>query len=256
MDALYADDLIDLGLPDGSQTDAHTAPGAAVEDAPPVAAAPEYDAAEIAARLVTYHEHRATVFDWMHPSRLAAFPYADCLPGMAAAQRSALAELFLNDRGMPPAPLAEFTASGTQLSALSIPACLSMFRLRALLEHGGEIHDWLDKPRRTLLRQWVGQSGARMLLARRRTLGQESQPRYWPEALHEQSPDVLAWCGLRLFERDCGWSSASPLALIQLALPEQIQPEALPRGPGYAMESNGSLTLLLQLPQLFPERSW
>ncbi|MBN3851597.1 hypothetical protein G3N58_33030, partial [Paraburkholderia sp. Ac-20342] len=87
-------------------------------DAPPDAAATEAGAADarptvsedaaasdtpavLAARLVEHHRRRRALFDWMHPQRLAAVPYADCLRGRSARETGALAEAWLAAAGMP-----------------------------------------------------------------------------------------------------------------------------------------------------------
>ncbi|HWX12269.1 MAG TPA: type III secretion protein HrpB4 [Trinickia sp.] len=212
--------------------------------------------APLAARLIEYSRRRRSLFDWMHPSRLARLPYADRVRGSEGAGAAKLAEAFLDETGMPVPPLSAFSAPGAALALLPMRDCLAVFRLRALLDYADEVHSWIDRPRRSLLTGWIGPHGARLLLARKRELtGDPARAAQRRERLDSGSSDGLAWRGLRLFERECDWPSDGPLALAQLALPDESAsgPPASPLGKaGW----NPSLSIVSQLPDLFPEWSW
>jgi hypothetical protein len=209
----------------------------------------------LAARLTGYSRRRRTLFDWMHPRRLARLPYANHVRGSDGAGAGTLAEAFLDEAGMPVPPLSAFGAPGAELALLSMRDCLSVFRLRALLDYADEVHSWIDRPRRSLLTEWIGPHGARLLLARKRELAADAARSTQRARLSSDSTDALAWCGLRLFVRECNWPSDGPLALAQLALPDELADE-LPASPLGNAGSNPSLSIVSQLPELFTEWSW
>lgn len=119
----------------------------------------DVDPASLAARLVHHQRQRRTVFDWMHPQRLAGVPYAEHARESGAADTAALAEAFLDTIGMRAAPLVTFIAPGTELALLPPKECLTVFRLRALLDRVEEVRAWIDRPRRGLLIEWIGPQG-------------------------------------------------------------------------------------------------
>ncbi|MEQ5842578.1 hypothetical protein N0A02_24310 [Paraburkholderia acidicola] len=204
----------------------------------------------IAANLAEYHERRRTLFEWMHPARVASFAYAACLPGLDARRGAQLAEAFLDSVGFAPAPLLAFGEASVALMRLPLEDCLKIFRMRVLVEHVYELRLWIDRPRRVLLDEWLGPHLTRMLLAQRGglTAGQPLRG--------EPSADSLALQGFRLFERDCRWSADHPMMLLQFALPDETAPARLPDTPGHAKVSKASLTLVSQLADFFPTRSW
>jgi type III secretion system HrpB4-like protein len=205
----------------------------------------------VAARLRGHHAWRRTLFEWMHPLRRARVPYADRLTHDGAAGTAAFAEAMLEALGFPAPPLASFSAPGAELAVLPAHACLGVFRLRALFDHSEEVRSWIDRPRRQLLNDWIGPRGTQVLLGQRRALsGAKLAP-----PLGRVDGDTLAWTGYRLFERECGWTPAGPLAIAQLAMPEPagaVPPLAVANGSG----RNASLSIVSQLPDLFPEWSW
>lgn len=210
----------------------------------------------VARRLTEYHRRRSGLFEWMHPHRFAALPYADVVRGLHDGRVSVLAEAFLNAAGMRAPPLAAFVAPDAALAVLTMPECLAVFRLRALLEHANEVHSWLDRPHRALLKAWLGPHGVRWLLARRRELHDDVGCAPQAVPLGPLSADELAWRGFRLFECECGWPANGPVALAQFALPDDATgeaPFAARRGPA---QWNPSLSIVAQLPDLFPEGSW
>jgi hypothetical protein len=214
--------------------------------------------AHLAARLTEYGRRRRTLFDWMHPRRLARLPYAGHVRGLEGAGAATLAEAFLDEAGLPVPPLPAFDAPGAALALLPMRECLFVFRLRALLDYVDEVHSWIDRPRRALLTEWIGAHGSRLLLSRKRELTGNSvrtTRAAQRTPLDSGSADALAWCGLRLFERECGWPSNGPLALARLALPEESAYEAPAASFGKA-GSNPSLSIVSQLPNLLPEWSW
>jgi hypothetical protein len=211
--------------------------------------------AHLAARLTEYSRRRRALFDWMHPSRLAHLPYAGRVRGSEGAAAATLVEAFLDEAGMPVPPLSAFDAPGAALVLLPMRDCLSVFRLRALLDYADEVHSWIDRPRRSLLTGWIGPHGARLLLARKRELAGDPARAAQRARLDSGSSDALAWRGLRLFERECDWPSDGPLALAQLALPDETAYEP-PASPFGKAGWNPSLSIVSQLPDLFPEWSW
>ncbi|MFL9874801.1 type III secretion protein HrpB4 [Paraburkholderia megapolitana] len=204
----------------------------------------------IAANLAEYHQRRRTLFEWMHPARIASFAYAACLPGLDARRGAQLAEAFLDSVGFTPAPLPAFGDASVALMRLPLADCLKVLRMRVLVEHVYELRLWIDRPRRVLLDEWLGPHLTRMLLAQRGglTAGQPLRG--------EPSADSLALQGFRLFERDCRWSADHPMMLLQFALPDETAPARLPDTPGHAKVSKTSLTLVSQLADFFPTRSW
>lgn len=207
----------------------------------------------LAANVVDYHQRRRTLFDWMHPARVAALPYAALLHAAVGARGSRgarLAEAFLASLGAASAGLSAFGDDSARLVRLPVPDCLSLFRMRALVEHVYELRLWIDRPRRALLDEWLGPHLTRMLLAQRGSLT-AGRP-----LDGDTSGDALAWRGFRLFERDCGWDVRHPMMLLQFALPDEIAPARLAAASGRAKVSNAGLTLVSQLPDLFPTRSW
>ncbi|NIF54059.1 type III secretion protein HrpB4 [Burkholderia sp. Ax-1724] len=241
-------------------------------DAPPDAAATEAGAADarptvsedaaasdtpavLAARLVEHHRRRRALFDWMHPQRLAAVPYADCLRGRSARETGALAEAWLAAAGMPAPALALFGAPGAALALLPPAECLSVFRLRALLDRIDEVRAWIDRPRRNLLGEWIGARGVKLLLGPHRALAAGITPLARRAPLTAADGDALAWLGFRLFERECNWTPDGPLALMQLALPALAE-YAAPRSLAVMPDGRPSRSIVAQLPNLFPEWSW
>ena len=147
----------------------------------------------LATSVAHYHRRRRTLFEWMDPQRIAAFAYAACLPALDERRSGQLAEVFLGSAGLPPAPLLLFGEESAALLRLPLRDCLSVFRLRALLEHVHELRSWIDRPRRMLLNEWLGPDLLRMLLAQRGgftggNLPLDGQP----------SAQALAWHGFRL----------------------------------------------------------
>ncbi|MDQ7980262.1 type III secretion protein HrpB4 [Paraburkholderia sp. SARCC-3016] len=212
-------------------------------------------AAAVTARLVEHHRRRRTLFDWIHPLRVAAMPCADQVRATDVQETPALAEAFLGGIGMLPPPLAAFSAPDAALVLLPAQECLTVFRLRALFELVEELRSWIDRPRRALLSEWVGAHGVRLLHGQRRRLaGNGTRPRL-REMIDEANACALARYGFMLFSHECGWAPDGPLAIVQLALPEDAtreMPEAFPA----AHSQNLSRTIISQLPSLFPERSW
>lgn len=204
----------------------------------------------LAANVVDYHQRRRTLFDWMHPARVATLPYAALLHAAVGTRGARLAEAFLASIGAAAAGLSAFDDDSARLVRLPVPDCLSLFRMRALVEHVYELRLWIDRPRRALLDEWLGPHLTRMLLAQRGSLT-AGRP-----LDGETSGDALAWRGFRLFERDCGWDVQHPMMLLQFALPDEIAPARLAAVSGRAKVSNAGLTLVSQLPDLFPTRSW
>lgn len=260
-DSVFADDFsaaIDAAeqlTPDAS--DALQASDVAEASDPPDAAPPEttIDPAvqlsrTIAANLAEYHQRRRTLFEWMHPARVASFAYAACLPGLDTRRGAQLAEAYLDSVGFAPAPLLAFGEASVALMRLPLADCLKVFRMRVLVEHVYELRLWIDRPRRVLLDEWLGPHLTRMLLAQRGglTAGQPLRG--------EPSADSLALQGFRLFERDCRWSADHPMMLLQFALPDETAPARLPDTPGHAKVSKTSLMLVSQLADFFPTRSW
>lgn len=241
-------------------------------------------AAVLAARLAAHYRARRTLFDWMHPARLAALPYAARLRGLDGARIATLAEAFLADAGFTVPAVERFEPADAALALLPSPAVLAVFRLRALLDHAVEVQGWIDRPRRAVLVSWVGADGARLLLTRRQAFGAESSLAarlVHPPALDMQAGDALAWRGLRLFERECGWGADAPSAMLQLALPAAAADLPLARFmPPLALRVHDlgglkreaphkatretlheapcvpSLAIVAQLSVLFPEATW
>lgn len=226
--------------------------------------------ATVAARLAAYHQRRRTLFDWMHPARLARVPCADRLGACGPAQAEALADALLDEWGMPVPPLAVFNAPEAALALLPAHDCLTVFRLRALVEQVEPLRTWIDRPRREKLTAWIGARGVNLLFARGRELAGEARSlaaRARTAASVMQVPldaadgDVLAWLGFRLFERDCRWAPGGPLAIMRWAMPARDDEGALPSLslPPSLPSSEGSspsLSIVSQLPDLFPEWSW
>jgi hypothetical protein len=217
------------------------------------------DAAELAARLTGYRQRRQTLFHWMHPQRLASFSFAAPTRGSSGTHAAALADAFLDDAGWPMPPWHAFGTASATLLRLPVRECLAAFRLRALLEHTDDVRSWIDRPRRTLLCDWVGAHGARLLLTRPLDLVggvPAGAPRAAPPG--PASADALAWRGLRLFERECGWPPRGPLALVQFALPEE-QADAADTANGALNDAcvvdgeKPGLSIVSQLSDLFPE---
>jgi Bacterial type III secretion protein (HrpB4) len=228
------------------------------------AVAPDSLPIDVVRRLIQYHAHRRTLFAWIHAERLAGISAANHLPDLREGQPADLAEAFLDAVGMPPAPLDSFVCAGAELALLPVPDCLRVFRLRALFDYD-VVRSWIDKPRRTHLHDWVGPHGARLLQAQRRNLGgRESAVDLFAEAavLGPESAATLAWRGFRLFARDCGWPACGPFSLIPLALPESVtracspQDDAIVRQPALSADRCPSMSIVSQLPQLFPEWTW
>ncbi|MBR8302495.1 hypothetical protein KDW49_17465 [Burkholderia dolosa] len=234
-------------------------------------AAPNGDTpAAVAARLAAYHRRRRTLFDWMHPACVARVPCADRLRACSPAQAEALADALLDEWGMPVPPLAAFNAPETALALLPAHDCLTVFRLRALVEHAEPLRAWIDRPRRDKLTGWIGPRGVKLLFARGRELAGDARSlaaRAHDAASVMQVPldaadgDALAWLGFRLFERDCRWAPDGPLAIMRWAMPARDDDAALPSAsfPLSLPSSEGSspsLSIVSQLPDLFPEWSW
>jgi hypothetical protein len=237
----------------------------ALMDRPDADAAGRETPEACAARLAGHHRRRRTLFEWMHPLRLAAVPCADRLPACGAAQTAQLADAVLDSLGLPVPPLEAFRAPGAALAVLPVPECLSVFRLRALAEHAESLRAWIDRPRRTLLAEWIGARGVRLLFERGRELAGDVGPLALRSrqgasaraaALDAADGDALAWLGFRLFEQECGWAHDGPLALMQLALPAGMDAAAPLPERAIQEGSNASLSIVSQLPDLFPEWSW
>ncbi|KVV42351.1 hypothetical protein WT27_10710 [Burkholderia territorii] len=226
--------------------------------------------AAVAARLAAYHRHRRTLFDWMHPAHLARVPCADRLGACSPAQAGALADALLDEWGMPVPPLAAFDAAETALALLPAHDCLTVFRLRALVEQAEPLRAWIDRPRREKLTDWIGARGVDLLFARGRELAGDARSlavRARHAASIMQVPldaadgDALAWLGFLLFERDCRWAPRGPLAIMRLAMPARddeatLPPLSLSPSLPSSEDSNPSLSIVSQLPDLFPEWSW
>jgi Bacterial type III secretion protein (HrpB4) len=224
--------------------------------------------AAVAARIAGHHRRRRTLFEWMHPLRLAGVPCADRLASCRESQAAALAEAFLDKLGMPVPSLDSFQLPGAALAILPASECLMVFRLRALVEHTEELRTWIDRPRRALLTEWIGARGVRLLFDRRRALaglasdgrsvaargGKATQP--GKPQLAGVHGEFLAGLGFRLFERECEWPHDGPLAIMQLAMPPDVDAHAGKGLPPPAHGSNASLSIVSQLPDLFPEWSW
>lgn len=204
----------------------------------------------LAGCIADYHRRRRTLFEWLHPQRLAAFAYAPLLPALDERRTAQLAETWLESLGVQPAPLLSFTDPSFPLTQLPLPDSLCVLRMRALLEHVDEVRSWIDRPRRLLLNQWLGPQLARALLVQRGGLAGSNLP-----LAAEPTADVLAWRGFRLFERDCGWGADHPMRLVQFALSNDSA-FAAPLPPAEdAKVSPASDTLISQLPELFAARS-
>ncbi|WP_175784828.1 type III secretion protein HrpB4 [Burkholderia ambifaria] len=226
--------------------------------------------AAVAARLDSHLRRRRTLFDWMHPARRAQVPCADLLDACGPGQVEALAAALLDEWGMPVPPLAAFDAPDSALAVLPAQDCMTVFRLRALVEQADALRAWIDRPRREKLASWIGARGVKLLLARGRDLGGDA--RLLAARTHDTSSamhvsldsadgDALAWLGFRLFERDCRWAPSGPLAIMQLAMPARddagaLPPPSLPTSLLPSEGSNPSLSIVSQLPDLFPEWSW
>jgi hypothetical protein len=222
----------------------------------------------VAARLAGHHRRRRTLFEWMHPLRLASVPCAERLASCRAVQAAALAAAFLDDLGLPVPSLDSFQLPGAALAILPASECLRVFRLRALVEYTEELRAWIDRPRRGLLTEWIGAHGVRLIFDRRRALvgsavdarsvaarmGKARQPA--ASRLAGLHGDFLAGLGFRLFERECGWPHDGPLAIIRLAMPPDVDAQPAEELPASAHGSNASLSIVSQLPDLFPEWSW
>ncbi|PMS22559.1 hypothetical protein C0Z18_04335 [Trinickia dabaoshanensis] len=218
-----------------------------------------------AARLTAHHHRRRTLFEWMHPQRLADVPCVNRLPTCGAARKAQLADAFLDALGMPAPPLDAFRAPGAALALLPAPECLSVFRLRALAEHTEQLRAWIDRPRRTLLAEWIGARGVSLLLGRGRGLAGDARQLATRSrhaapgraaGLDAADGDTLAWLGFRLFERECRWAVDGPLALMQLALAPGMDTAAPLSERAREEGPNASLSIVSQLPDLFPEWSW
>jgi hypothetical protein len=217
------------------------------------------------ARLTGYCRSRRALFAWMHPRRRPAVLEANHLDHCSEAQAADLADAYLDTLGMPMPALDAFGAPGAALAVLPVSECLNVFRLRALAEHAESLRTWIDRPRRSLLMEWVGARGVRLLFDRSYGLVGEawrfslraqrgtSVPAEW---LQTADGDALAWVGFRLFERECRWMPEGPLALTQLALPEQLAVAVSLPEEESGETSNASFTIVSQLPALFPEWSW
>ncbi|MDH6146197.1 hypothetical protein OKW46_000119 [Paraburkholderia sp. WSM4179] len=264
LDAHDAHDTPDAAAPLQPARDAHTASESSDAAAAEIAAA-------LAARLVAHDRLRRTVFEWMHAERLAALPYAARLPALDGARTAALADAWLADAGLPAPALRRFATPDAALVLLPPPALLRVFRLRALLDFADAVQGWIDRPRRALLSEWLGASGTKLLLTRRRELGGESSlaARFArAPSLDASAGDALAWRGLRLFSRECDWDADAPLAVLQFALPPSAAaaPIATPtpasrahpatRAANGAAARTPSLAVLACLPALFEEATW
>ncbi|MBN3825130.1 hypothetical protein G3O00_16100 [Burkholderia sp. Ac-20384] len=217
---------------------------------------PSYEAhATIAARILEHHRCRRKLFEWMHPERLSAIPYAKHLQGRSMGEAAALADAWLVDAGLPVPPLASFVGPAAALAVLPVADCLSLFRLRALLDRVDDVRTWIDRPRRQVLDGWIGSHGRRLLIGPQRLLVAGVTPLGRRPTLSTVDGDALAWSGFRLFERECGWAPDGPLALLQLAMP--VLPESAAQQLLSVMpDGSPSWSILAQLPVLFPERSW
>ncbi|WP_235356124.1 type III secretion protein HrpB4 [Burkholderia cenocepacia] len=259
--------MASMGEPMMSAYDAADAYDAAADR---VAAPHGETPAAVAARLAAYHRRRRTLFDWMHPAWLARVPGADRIGACSPAQAEALADALLDEWGMPVPPLAAFNAPETALALLPAHDCLTVFRLRALVEQAEPLRAWIDRPRREKLTGWIGARGVNLLFARGRELAGDARSlaaRAHHAAAVMQVPldaadgDDLAWLGFRLFARDRRWAPGGPLAIMRLAMPARDDggplpfpslPPSLPSSEG----SSPSLSIVSQLPDLFPEGSW
>lgn len=239
------DDAFDAGFDDAAPDPQaqHTAP---FQDSDPLAPL----ATILAGCIADYHRRRRTLFEWLHPQRLAAFAYASLLPALDARRTAQLAETWLERLGVPPAPLLSFSDPSFPLTQLPLPDSLCVLRMRALLEHVDEVRSWIDRPRRLLLNQWLGPQLARALLAQRGGLAGSNLP-----LAAEPTADALAWRGFRLFERDCGWGADHPMWLVQFALSNDSALAAPLEPAEHAKVSPASDTLISQLPELFAARS-
>lgn len=231
---------------DDAAPDPQAQQAASSQDADPLAPL----ATVLAGCIADYHRRRRTLFEWLHPQRLAAFAYAPLLPALGERRTAQLAETWLEHHGMQPAPLLSFTDPSFPLTQLPLPDSLCVLRMRALLEHVDEVRSWIDRPRRLRLNQWLGPQLARALLAQRGGLAGSNLP-----LAAEPTADALAWRGFRLFERDCGWGADHPMRLVQFALSNDSA-LAAPLDPAeHAKVSPASDTLISQLPELFAARS-
>lgn len=190
----------------------------------------------IAARLARYRHRRRTLLDWMHPLRRERLWRTAGVPGGVDRSRTrsedrsneALAEAVLADAGVPVPPLACFVSPGAALALIEPLHAQRIWRLRALCEHADEIRAWIDRPRRALLAQWLGESGARVLLSMPRDLQGDLYRDLHPEAaLDAGAPDIADTLAARGFERlarECG----EAFALMRFALPNDALQAAWP----------------------------
>ncbi|MFM0733732.1 type III secretion protein HrpB4 [Paraburkholderia sediminicola] len=239
------DDAFDAVFDDAAP-DPQAPQAASSQDADPLAPL----ATMLAGCIADYHRRRRTLFEWLHPQRLAAFAYASLLPALDERRTAQLAETWLEHLGVRPAPLLSFTDPSFPLTQLPLPDSLCVLRMRALLEHVDEVRSWIDRPRRLLLNQWLGPQLARALLAQRGGLAGGNLP-----LAAEPTADALAWRGFRLFERDCGWGADHPMRLAQFALSNDSALAAPLEAAEHAKVSSASDTLISQLPELFAARS-
>ncbi|NRO98988.1 hypothetical protein GWC77_24075 [Paraburkholderia sp. NMBU_R16] len=212
-------------------------------------------AADIASRLTTYVHRRQTLFEWMHPLRLACLSFSRYLHVSNPTQSATLAQAFLEQAGLPEPPLSAFASAGTALALLPLPACLCVCRLRALLAHVNELRTWIDRPRRAQLREWVGELAASLIYSFLPAPTAGHVPDADPLPAGEGAGDLLAWRGLQLLERDYGWNGHGPLALAQFALPVDSCAESCPP-PLPHRDLGASAWIAGVLPKLFPEQSW
>lgn len=221
-------------------------------------AATDAAAAEVVARMTAYGRARRTLFEWMHPGWRERVDREACLAGLDAARGSELAGAFLADAGIPAPPLESFRAPGTALILLNVPAALAALRLRALWDRTDELRSWIDRPRRARLAAWVGEAGARLLLTRRRDLGDTSSAAMAvdldsPAETDDETGAHLAAGGLLHFAREGGHYAGATLDLLRFALPPARVSGAL-AGQDMAPPSGGanpSLAIASQLGNLF-----
>lgn len=212
----------------------------------------------IAARLARYRHLRRTLLDWMHPLRRERLWHTvgvsngvdrNRTPG-ADRSDEALAEAVLADAGVPVPPLAWFASAGAALALIDPLHAQRVWRLCALCEHVDEIRAWIDRPRRALLAQWLGESGVRVLLSMprdsRRDLCREA-------ALDAGAPDIadtLAARGFQRLARECG----EAFALMRFALPNDALQAASPeQDDASAPRTTIADALAARLPELLAE---
>ncbi|WP_321816623.1 MULTISPECIES: type III secretion protein HrpB4 [unclassified Paraburkholderia] len=190
----------------------------------------------IAARLARYRHRRRTLLDWMHPLRRERLWRTAGVPGGVDRSRTrsedrsndrsneALAEAVLADAGVPVPPLACFASPGAALALINPLDAQRIWRLRVLCEHADEIRAWIDRPRRALLAQWLGESGVRVLLSMPRDLHRDLHREAALDAGAPDIADTLAARGFERLARECG----EAFALMRFALPNDALQAAWP----------------------------